>query len=689
MTLRYPATPRGPEVDELHGVPVADPYRWLEDTASPETRAWIVDQNRVTTAYLSALPDRERFRGRLRSLWNHERFSLPVVREGRSFHQHNNGLQNQGVVRVEEGAGEPRVLLDPNALSPDGTISLTVMEPSPDGSLLGYGLSSGGSDWQEFRVRDVATGLDLPDHLRWVKFSGLSWTLDGKGFFYSRYPEPAGGELLDANRDMRLHYHRLGTPQEEDLLVYARPDHPEWGFGAQVSDDGRWLLIPVWHGTDPRNRLFVMELGDPQAPDPTAPVRELAPEPVALFSPVEVADGVLYVVTDLDAPRRRVVALDLRESAVPGPPQEWPTVVPEDGHAVLEGAHLVGGRLVLQRLQDAASDLQVHALSGEALGEIQLPGPGTVTGVGGRPGDPVFYYAYTSFLHPTTILRHDLAVGEGAPFRVPALDFDPGPYVTEQHFTTSRDGTRIPFFLTRRRDAPRDGSNRVILNGYGGFGVSLTPSHSVSNALWLEEGGILAVANLRGGGEYGDEWHRAGTGAGKQRVFDDFIAVAEWLVDEAWTRPGSLAIRGGSNGGLLVGAVMNQRPELFAVALPAVGVMDMLRFHRFTIGWAWVSDYGSADDPEMFPHLLAYSPLHNLRSGSCYPATLVTTADHDDRVVPGHSFKYAAALQAAQGCPRPVLIRIETRAGHGAGKPTEKLIEEAADVLAFTTANLV
>lgn len=687
MTPVYPPTRLGACVDDFHGTPVPDPYRWLEDTGSPETAAWIRAQNELTMEYLAGLPQRERFQERLRQLWNHERFALPVLRGGRSFHEYNDGLRNQAVLQVEEeGEEAPRTLIDPNTLSPDGTVSLTVVEPSPDGSLLGYGVASGGSDWQEFRVRDVATGEDLPDRIRWVKFSGMSWTRDGKGFFYSRYPEPAGEDLLDANRDMWLHYHRLGTSQDDDPVVYRRPDHPEWGFGAQVSEDGRWLLIPVWHGTDPRNRLFVMRLGE-GAPELDAPVLELVPEPVALFAPVEVVDDVLYLVTDMEAPRRRLIKVDLSSWTAGEGPDQWPTVIPQ-ADSVLEEAHLVGGRLLLQRLRDASSQLRIHRLDGGDLGALELPGPGTVAGISGRPGEPVFYYAFTSFLHPTTIFRFDLDEGRGVVFRAPAMDFDPAPYITEQHFAPSPDGTRVPFFMTRRRDAPRDGTARVLLNGYGGFGVSLTPSHSVSNTLWLEEGGILVVANLRGGGEYGDDWHRAGTGAGKQRVFDDFIAVAEWLVEKGWTRPSHLAIRGGSNGGLLVGAVANQRPELFGVALPAVGVMDMLRFHRFTIGWAWVSDYGSSEDPKMFPHLMSYSPLHNLRQGTCYPATLVTTADHDDRVVPGHSFKYTAALQAAQGCRRPVLIRIETRAGHGAGKPTEKLIEEAADVLAFAVANL-
>jgi prolyl oligopeptidase len=683
----YPESARGEVVDVIHGVRVPDPWRWLEDPDAPETAAWIRAQNAVTDQHLDALPRRGHFRERLRSLWNHERYSLPFTEGARTFYLHNPGLRNQPVLCVEDAEGAPaRILVDPQELSADGTVALTLTEGSPDGALLVYGVTSGGSDWQEFRIRDVATGADLPEVLRWVKFSGVAWTRDGKGFFYGRYPEPVRGAMVEANRDMRLYYHRVGTPQSEDLLVLERPDHPEWGFGAMVTEDGRWLLVSVWHGTDPRNRLLVASLGDPAAPTLTPDFVALAPEPLARMDPVEVIDGRLYLVTDLDAPRRRVVAVDL-----PGysgaPPEQWPTVVAE-ADSVLEGASLLGGRLVLQRLRDAAGELVVHALDGELLDRIALPAVGSVTGVSGHPSSSTFFYGFTSYLHPQRILRHDLDHGHGEAFRVPRVDFDPGPFVTEQHTATSSDGTRIPYFLTRRRDARPDGTHRVLAYGYGGFGVALAPAFSSSQAVWLEEGGMVMVMNLRGGGEFGEEWHREGTLERKQNVFDDCIACVEALIEAGWTRAGQVALQGASNGGLLVGAVVNQRPELFGVALPAVGVMDMLRFHRFTIGWAWVSDYGSAEDPELFPVLLRYSPLHNVRSGVCHPATLITTGDHDDRVVPGHSFKYAAALQSAQGCAHPVLIRIETRAGHGAGKPTDKLIEEGGDILAFLDAHL-
>jgi len=668
----------------IHGRIVPDPYRWLEDPDSPETVAWVQAQNAVTSRYLEGIPQREAIRDRLTRLWDHERYGVPFREGGRTFWFRNDGLQNQAVLWVQDDPdAEPRVLLDPNLLSADGAVALTSVAVTRDGTFLGYGIASGGSDWQEYRVRVVDTGEDLPDRVEWVKFSGISWTGDGGGFIYARYPQPPADRMLEANRDMMLCYHRLGTSQDDDLLLYRNPERPEWGFQATVTEDGRFVTLSVWHGTAPENRLFYMELGDPERPDLLAPVVELIPEPDAAFLPVDIVDRTLFMVTDLAAPRRRLVAVELDR---PGR-SSWRTVVAE-GEEVLEGAWHVGGRFLLQYLQDAQSRLRVHGRDGAPLGEVELPGPGSLAGLSGRRDSPDLFFGFTSFLHPTTIFRHDLETGISRVFRAPRVGFDAGAYLTEQLFYRSRDGTRIPIFVTRRRDLPLDGSNPVLMHGYGGFNVSLTPVFSVVNLVWLELGGIYAVPNLRGGGEYGEDWHRAGMLERKQNVFDDFIAAAEFLVERGYTRPDRIAISGGSNGGLLVGAVVNQRPELFGVALPSVGVMDMLRFHLFTIGWAWVSDYGSAEDPAMFPHLLAYSPLHNIRKGACHPATLITTADHDDRVVPGHSFKYAAALQEAQGCGRPILIRVETRAGHGAGKPTEKQIEEAADRLAFTVRNL-
>jgi len=684
--IRYPETRKVDVVDDYHGTKVPDPYRWLEDTDSPETRAWIEAQNAITFAHLAAIPERDAIRERLTRLWNYPKYGLPFREGGLYFFTKNDGLQNQAVLYVQPSLdAEPRVLLDPNTLSEDGTVALSGLAVSHDARYLAYSTSSGGSDWQELFVREVATGRDLADHIRWAKFTGISWTKDGRGFFYSRYPEPAEGEqLLQENRNQKLYYHVVGTPQSEDRLIYERPDQPEWGFNAEITEDGRYALIYVWHGTDPKNRLYYIDLKDPAKPDLSAPVVRLLDDFDASYTVVGNRGPVLYVQTNLDAPRQRIVAIDLRDPAR----DKWRTIVPES-EDVLEAAAIVGGKLVTVYLKDAASRVRFYTLDGEPAGELELPGLGSVAGISGKPDSPELFYAFTSFLYPTTIFRYDIETGTNEVFQAPQLEgFDPSQYETKQVFYTSKDGTRVPMFITHRKGIALDGSNPTYLYGYGGFNVSLTPAFSIANLLWLEMGGVYAQPNLRGGGEYGEEWHWAGTKERKQNVFDDFIAAAEYLIREGYTSPQKLAIGGGSNGGLLVGAVMTQRPELFAVAHPAVGVMDMLRFHKFTIGWAWVSDYGSPDDPEAFRYLYAYSPLHNLKPGTCYPATLVTTADHDDRVVPGHSFKFTARLQEVQSCDKPVLIRVETRAGHGAGKPTSKQIEEAADVLAFRVKHL-
>ena len=684
--IRYPETRKVDVVDDYHGTKVPDPYRWLEDTDSPETRAWIEAQNAITFAHLAAIPERDAIRERLTRLWNYPKYGLPFREGGLYFFTKNDGLQNQAVLYVQPSLdAEPRVLLDPNTLSEDGTVALSGLAVSHDARYLAYSTSSGGSDWQELFVREVATGRDLADHIRWAKFTGISWTKDGRGFFYSRYPEPAEGEqLLQENRNQKLYYHVVGTPQSEDRLIYERPDQPEWGFNAEVTEDGRYALIYVWHGTDPKNRLYYIDLKDPAKPDLSSPVVRLLDDFDAAYNVIGNQGPVLYVQTDLNAPRQRIVAIDLRDPAR----EKWRTIVPESDD-VLQAATIVGGKLVTLYLKDAASRVRFYTLDGQPAGELELPGLGSVAGISGKPDSPELFYAFTSFLYPTTIFRYDVGTGTNEVFRAPQLEgFDPSQYETKQVFYTSKDGTRVPMFITHRKGIRLDGTNPTYLYGYGGFNVSLTPAFSITNLLWLEMGGVYAQPNLRGGGEYGEEWHRAGTKERKQNVFDDFIAAAEYLIREGYTSPQKLAIGGGSNGGLLVGAVMTQRPELFAVAHPAVGVMDMLRFHKFTIGWAWVSDYGSPDDPEAFRYLYAYSPLHNLKPGTCYPATLVTTADHDDRVVPGHSFKFTARLQEVQSCDKPVLIRVETRAGHGAGKPTSKQIEEAADVLAFRVKHL-
>jgi prolyl oligopeptidase len=672
--LNYPPSHPDPTVvDIYHGQPVPDPYRWLEDLDSERTRAWIEAQNQLTFDYLQRIPARQRLLERLTQLWNYEKYSQPFKEGGRYFYFKNDGLQNQSVLYTQESLeAEARVLLDPNTLSEDGTVALSGIAISRDGRYLAYGLSRSGSDWQEWKVRDIETGEDLPDHLRWIKFSGASWTPDGQGFFYSRYDEPPPGrEYESANYFQKLYYHRLGTPQSEDLLVYHRPDQKEWGFAGGVTEDGNYLIISVWRGTDPKNLLFYKDLRDPNLP-----VVELIREFEANYSFVGNDGSRFWLLTDLNAPRRRLVAIDLDD---PGQVQE---VIPE-AEETLQGVSLINNQFVAFYLKDAHTQIKTFALDGTYLGEIPLPGLGSASGFGGKRYDTETFYTFTSFTTPPTIYRYDFTTGRSTLFRQPQVDFDPQAYEVQQVFYPSKDGTRIPMFLVHRRGLARTGDHPTLLYGYGGFGISLTPSFSVGLVAWLEMGGVYAQPNLRGGGEYGEAWHQAGTKLNKQKVFDDFIAAAEWLVANGYTNPSKLAISGGSNGGLLVGACLTQRPDLFAAALPAVGVFDMLRFHKFTIGWAWISEYGSPEDPEEFKALYAYSPLHNLKPGTVYPATLMTTADHDDRVVPAHSFKFAAALQAAQGGSQPILIRIDTKAGHGAGKPTTKLIEETADRWAF------
>jgi len=682
--LAYPAARASDQVDDYHGTRVADPYRWLEDTDAPETRAWIDAENAVTERYLSAIPQRARIRQRLTEVWNYARSFPPTVRGGRYFFFRNTGLQNQSVLYVADSLrGEPRVVLDPNTLRADGTEALSTLEITDDGRLLGYGVASGGSDWQEYRVRDVATGRDLPDRLRWIKFSDIAWTKDGRGFFYSRYAEPAGNALTAAVHDQKVYYHVLGEPQERDVLVYQRADQPDYIYYPQVTEDGRYLVLSVSQGSDRRNRVYVMELGDAAHPRVTGEVARLLDAFDAGYSLVGNDGPVFYFSTDNAAPRGRVVAVDLRDPA----PARWRTLIAE-GPDAIAAVRRVNGRFVVSTLHDVAAKLRVYNADGSPAGEVALPGPGAVGSLSGRVGDRELFFSFASFLQPSTVYRYDFAAGRAEPVWPVSTGFDASRYVTEQVFYTSRDGTRIPMFITHRRGMALDGNNPTLLYAYGGFNSAVLPSFSSAVAVWLEMGGVYASANLRGGNEYGEAWHQGGILAQKQNGFDDFIAAAEFLVARKYTQPSKLAIWGISNGGLLVGAVLNQRPELFGAALPQVGVMDMLRFNRFTIGWAWTSDYGSPGDPAQFRTLYAYSPLHNIRPGTRYPAVLITTGDHDDRVVPGHSFKYAAAMQAAQAGDRPVLIRIETRAGHGGGKPTSMQIDEAADRWAFLVREL-
>jgi prolyl oligopeptidase len=676
----YPEPPRQDLTEVLHGVVVSDPHRGLEDLDDPATRAWIEAENQVSAAYLEAVPARADIERRLTELWDYERIGLPVRRAGRIFFTRNPGIQDQGILYWSESeVEEARVLLDPNRLSPDGTIALTGWEVSEDGRLLAYALSEAGSDWKQWHVREVATGRDLADLVRWSKFSSVAWTQDGAGFFYSRYGAPAEGrEHEDTNRNQKLYYHRLGTPQTDDELVYERPDQPEWGFRAEVSDDGATLVVSVWQGSRRENGLFTRDLRTPGAP-----VVELLPDFDARYRFVGSEGSVLYVETDLRAPLGRVVAIDLDRPAR----RHWVQVVPEK-RDVLRAVSFVGGRLVAQYLRDAASRVSVYLGNGEFERQVELPGLGSVWGFEGRDDDADTFYRFTSFTTPGSVYRYDLATGSSRAFQVPQLAFDADAFVTRQVFATSPDGTRVPIFLVHRRDLDFEGGAPTFLYGYGGFSVSLTPGFSPSRILWLELGGVYAQANLRGGGEYGRAWHEAGRRLVKQNVFDDFLAAARWLVDDGVTTRERLAIGGSSNGGLLAAAALTQQPDLFGAVVVDVGVLDMLRFHRFTIGWAWTKEYGSPEDPEDFAALRAYSPVHNVRAGTSYPATLVTTADHDDRVFPAHSFKFAAALQAAQAGPAPILLRVETRAGHGAGKPTSKRIQHSADSWSFVVENL-
>ncbi len=669
----YPVSATVEQVDDYHGTPISDPYRWLEDGQSPATQDWIAAQNQVTFDFLAQIPARSTLTERLTQLWNYEKYSPPFRRGSQYFYFKNDGLQNQSVLyTLPDLEAEPQVLLDPNQLSADGTIALSGLSISEDGQWMAYGLSTAGSDWQVWQVREVATGKDLGDRLQWVKFSGASWSHDQQGFFYSRYDEPAPNASLEAtNYDQKLFYHRLGTPQTADPLIYARPDQPEWGFNGSVSEDGRYLIISVWRGSSSQNLLFYQDLAIADSP-----VVELVSEFKASYQFIGNAGSVFWLQTDLEAPRGRVIAID---TAQPTQSQE---IIPQAAET-LEGVSLINHQFVATYLKDAHAQVKIFDLAGNFVRQIALPGLGSVGGFSGRQTDTETFYSFTSFTVPPCIYRYDMLTGESSLFRQPQVDFDPQAYETRQVFYRSKDGTEIPLFITHKKGIKLEGRNPTYLYGYGGFNISLTPSFSVSNLVWMELGGVYAVPSLRGGGEYGEDWHRAGMKNRKQNVFDDFVSAAVWLIDQRYTCPTKLAIAGGSNGGLLVGACMTQHPDLFAAALPAVGVMDMLRFHQFTIGWAWVPEYGCADNPDEFAYLYDYSPLHNLQPGMAYPATLITTADHDDRVVPAHSFKFAAALQAAQRAPRPVLIRIETKAGHGAGKPTSKLIAEMGDRLAF------
>lgn len=670
-----PAARRDAQVDDYHGERIADPYRWMEDADSPETRQWVQEERAYTEAWFKAAPQRAVLLNRMKALWNFERMPRRdegagyLVRGGRTFFLKQSGLQNQPVLYVQDsGRTAPRVLIDVNALAADGTTALSAWEPSYDGRYLAYGLAKAGSDWQEFRVRDVTAGKDLPDKLEWIKFSSPVWSRDGKGIYYGRYPKPEGAVLTGANTDQKLYFHRLGDPQSSDKLIYERPDHKEWLFAVDTSEDGRYLVIHVEQGTDSRHLLFYRDLSDK-----SGAVVELISEFYAAQRFLGSRGRRFYVQTTYNAPRGRVVAIDLDHPAR----TEWREVAPETGNK-LEQATMDGEWLVLNYLKDATGLVHVQSVNGAGAYDVPLPANATVA----LSDQSRRYFLVVSFTAPETVYDCGPDGKSCRPLSPGKLPFDPSTLETKQVFYPSKDGTRVPMFLVHRKGLALNGANPALLYAYGGFDISVTPWFSPLFLGWMEMGGVLAVANLRGGGEYGEAWHQAGMKQKKQTVFDDFIAAGEWLIASGYTSPRKLAIYGGSNGGLLIGAVVNQRPDLFGAAVPAVGVMDMLRFHKFTIGAAWASEYGNPDNREDFPALRAYSPLHNIREGA-YPPTLILTADHDDRVVPAHSFKYGATLQRAQRGPAPVLIRIETAAGHGGGKPTSKRIEEGADVLTF------
>jgi len=681
--LDYPPARRESQTDVYHGVKVPDPYRWMEDIDSPETRSWVAAESDLSRNFLDSIAGRASMTQRLRDIWNFERWSPPDRHGNFWFYTHNDGLQNQSVVFVMNGdemsdaagVAQGRVLLDPNTLSADGTIALRETAISADGRLFAYALSEAGSDWQTWRIRDVESGKDLPDTLKWSKAGGGSWRHDGSGFYYTAYDPPKEGAALKATNEFeKLYFHRLGTPQSDDALVYTRSDDPGWFVDGKVTDDGHFLIIQAELGDDERNTVLVQDLNEPNAP-----VVPVIPVPTATYDVIGSIGNELIIRTDDHAPRHRIIAVDLKAPA----PTHWRTVVGE-GPDTIETATLVGNQILVHRLKDAHSAVRRYATDGKLLGDIDLPGLGTLTGLDGHADDTQTFYGYSGFGMPPSVYRVDLASGKVGSWRSPTLQgFVPTDYETQQVFYKSKDGTRVPMFITARKGTKLDGTNPTILYGYGGFNVSLTPSFSPVIAAWIQMGGVYAVANLRGGGEYGRTWHEAGMKTHKQNVFDDFISAAEYLTAAHWTNPQRLAIRGGSNGGLLIGAVEEQRPDIAAAAIAQVGVMDMLRFRQFTVGKGWESDYGSVDKQEEFRALLAYSPYYNVKTGVPYPATLIMTGDHDDRVFPAHSFKFAAAMQHADPHGQPILLRVETRAGHGAGMPTAKLIDEVVDMYAF------
>jgi prolyl oligopeptidase len=677
--FNYPVAKKVDQTDDYHGVKVSDPYRWLEDVDSADTKAWVDAENKVTSDYLATIPQREQIKKRLTELWNYEKYSAPFKAGKHYFYYKNDGLQNQSVLYIADSVADPgRVFLDPNKLSTDGTAALGGISFTDDGKLMAYGVQIAGSDRSEWRIKDVESGQDLADVLPPNRQGGVSWLKDNSGFYYSGFPSTEKGqELKEATKGQKFYFHKLGTPVSEDYIVYERPDNKEYFVGGFVTEDGNWLVISVGKGTGPQNMVYVKNLSMEKSP--ITPIIDKLENDYSFIG----NDGAtFYFRTDKDATRAKVVKVNVLDKDL-----KWQDVIPEAAET-LGSVDFINNQFVLNYLKDAYTQIKITDLSGKFVREVKLPGIGSAGGFGGKRYDTETFYSYSSYNAPPTIYRYDMKTGKSELFREAKVAFNPKDYEVKQVKYPSKDGTLVPMFIVHKKGIKLDGSNPTLLYGYGGFNIPQTPGFSVSRVVWMENGGVLAVACLRGGSEYGEAWHEAGTKLKKQNVFDDFIAAAEFLIKDKITNPKKLAIQGGSNGGLLIGAVLNQRPDLFAAALPAVGVMDMLRFTKFTIGWAWTTDYGSPDNKEEFEAIYKYSPLHNIKAGTNYPAVLVTTADHDDRVFPAHSFKYAATLQAAQSGDAPVLIRIETKAGHGAGKPTAKVIEEAADLYGFLMKNL-
>jgi prolyl oligopeptidase len=675
LELSYPVARQVDQTDDYFGTSVSDPYRWMEDVDSPELKAWIDVENKLTQSYLAQVPLRETIERRLMELINFERYTAPARRGTRYFYSHNSGLQNQNVLYWQEGLdGEPKVLLDPNTFSEDGTVAISGISITDDGLLAAYSIADAGSDWVKWHVRNVTTGEDLPDVVAWSKFSGASWLKDSSGFFYQGYDAPEAEALKTANYFHKVFFHKLGTPQSEDKLIFDRPDDKELNLGAQVTDDGRYLVLHQSKGTSPNNELAVKDLQDPNAP-----ILRLIDTADATYAPIDNDGTLFWLLTTLDAPNGKVISIDLNH---PGR-EHWKTVIPESTNK-LSDISIIDNTFIANYLADAQSQVELRRLDGSLIERLALPAIGTAYGFSGRREDTETFYQFSNFTTPGTTYRLDMKTRTSTIYRQPKLLFDPALYETKQVFATSKDGTRVPMFISHKRGLVLDGTAPTLLYAYGGFNISLMPEFSPSHVMWMEMGGVYAQASLRGGGEYGEAWHEAGTRVRKQNVFDDFISLAEWLITNQYTSPAKLAISGGSNGGLLVAACELQRPDLFGAVVAQVGVMDMLRFDKFTIGWAWKEEYGSpSEDEAEFAAIYKYSPLHNIRPGGSFPATLITTGDHDDRVYPAHSFKYTAALQAAQSGPNPILIRVETRAGHGAGMPLSKRIEATVDQYAF------